>query len=370
MKTESETLNAEPRTLNVEEPERPMLFSGEMVRAIIGGTKTQTRRVVKVDCLDREQKKIGFEQNPDAASPGTLSWIAALGGSKEAVRELARDQQLNVPVRHPDEKNDPNFSWEDCARNRIYCPYGGPDERLWVKETFTTYRTKTKSEHRKPEPILKGFFDGKFRSEAEFLEKALEIPLGTGGINVLYAADFGDWAYDVDADLGPWKPSIFMPRNLSRITLEIESVRVERVRDISEADAKAEGIIPVPKTTPNAHQFWRDYGLSGDGTFCVPDPIRSYQSLWNSINLKPKPIYARFDQGGEMTREIVSYQSFPWSNADFDAKYPGARAAGLYRGKPMVVAENPWVWVISFKRVENGAARPHSPTLKGGAARV
>jgi len=166
--------------------ERPILFSAEMVRALLAGRKTQTRRIVK----------------PQPQSDHAM-----------------------VYADHTDFK----------------CPYGEEGDRLWVKETFTTYRRKTRSEQRKTESILKAFFDGKFKSEAEFVNKALEMPLGSGGLNVLYAADFGEWAYNKDSDLGPWKPSIFMPRKASRLTLEIKTLRVERLQNISEEDAEAEG---------------------------------------------------------------------------------------------------------------------------------
>jgi hypothetical protein len=101
-----------------------------------------------------------------------------------------------------------------------------------------------------------------------------------------------------DATPGWWtRPAIHMPRAASRITLEVTGVRVERLQDISETDAIAEGI---DKT---AAGFWSTYGRSGvDGTY---SPVSSYHCLWDSIN------------GAE----------------SWDA--------------------NPWVWVVEFRRIES-----------------
>lgn len=105
-----------------------------------------------------------------------------------------------------------------------------------------------------------------------------------------------------------------MPRWASRIVLEITGVRVERLNSISDADCIAEGIIPVPKDRDDDHQFWRDYRLSGDGTFCVHSPRESFESLWKSV--RGKSFEQEEDTG------------------------PGSWLA------------NPWVWVIEFKRIE------------------
>lgn len=95
-----------------------------------------------------------------------------------------------------------------------------------------------------------------------------------------------------------WRPSIHMPRAASRLTLEVTEVRVERLRDISKTDAIAEGLIPVGG--PSGQQMWA-YSETTGGHF---DPCVAFQMLWHSIN------------GAE----------------SWDA--------------------NPWVWVVSFRRVE------------------
>lgn len=143
--------------------ERPILFSGSMVRAILRGEKTQTRRVL----LPRS--KPGFGLVPKAT--------------------IAEHREF----------------WD-------LCPYGQPGDRLWVRETW---------------------FD---------TEPFCEMPLFQGRSR--------RWAYRADKaefiGCHRWRPSIHMPRRASRITLEVVSVRVERVQAISRADAAAEGLSLTP----------------------------------------------------------------------------------------------------------------------------
>ena len=141
--------------------ERPILFSGPMVRALLTGTKTQTRRVAK---------------------------------------EFAGRDDLDAILRRFPEQSG--------------CPYGQPGDRLWVREAHWWF----KDEH---DPVT-GYFPPKLTIE-----------------DVEYRAD-GDDGRKV------WRPSIHMPRWASRITLEITGVRVERLQDISEADAVAEGVYTDP----------------------------------------------------------------------------------------------------------------------------
>lgn len=143
--------------------ERGMIFNGEMVRAILDGRKTQTRRVIK-DCT------VGRDQISKFIQIGKKF----IGCYPEDVPELIRE----------------------C------CPYGVPGDRIWVRETFCSV-----PDHEEP----------------------------AGCSALLYAAD-GNGPY------GKWTPSIHMPRWASRILLEITDVRVEQLNDISEEDARSEGI--------------------------------------------------------------------------------------------------------------------------------
>lgn len=167
--------------------DRPILFSGAMVRALLDGSKTQTRRFVKLTDSGR---------------------VKATGS--------ARNWHLE----------DPNAV--------LACPYGQPGDRLWVRETF-------------------GIFDSE---GTEFVGIPKERPRGFHVV----------WAGDCPAPVTEtfrFRPSIHMPRWASRITLEITAVRVERLQEISEEDAKAEGV---------------------DWTPFFNEPVEAYADLWKSIN--------------------------------------------------------------------------------------
>lgn len=157
--------------------ERPILFSAPMVRALLTGRKTQTRRVLRVQ--------------PPAATRGMKVW------------------------HHPEPR--PHFFANDGASMldfAVPCPYGQPGERLYVRETFA--------------PIYP------------------QDPDYNGGqpIEYDYRATYthGDRLGDTLGIKKTWKPAIHMPRVASRILLEITAVRVERLQDISEDDAWAEGV--------------------------------------------------------------------------------------------------------------------------------
>ncbi|HRZ96023.1 MAG TPA: hypothetical protein P5084_00590 [Paludibacter sp.] len=213
---------------------KPILFSNEMVQAILAGRKTQTRRILKV----------------------------------KGCREF-------VP--------DPTWSLEDCEKWGAKPKYE-PGDILWVRETC-----------------------------------------GTTAIGNMYKASV--CSPDVNKPLSGWKPSIHMPKEAARIFLKVTNVRVERLQDVSEDDAVAEGIDRFENTLFNEMRY-KDYtdgkrrdkdfnrypemakeiGYSHFGGNPWPDwrdPISSFQTLWQSINAK----------------------KHPWES-------------------------NPWVWVYTFKRIE------------------
>lgn len=176
----------------------------------------------------------------------------------------------------------PFWNWwthnNKCALPQIKCPYGQPGDRLWVRESC--YITPCAD-------------DG---------EPLCDPP-------IVYAADGAS-----KSDAYPFsKPSIFMPRWASRITLEIVNVRGERVQDISQSDAKAEGCVleltdgRTVADLPDA-DLW-DYRLA-------------FRELWDSINATRKKLY---DDDGNVIG--VADCIYDW-------------------------ASNPWVWVIEFRRVE------------------
>ena len=159
---------------------RPILFSTSMVQALLEGKKTQTRRVVK-------DKKLG-----------------------------------NRGV------NSKNFSQISCESMRRqggsakqYCPYGKVGDLLWVRETFIVGVPRDENDM----PVMKN---------DDYVWKTW------------YRASNPELLWDnqgeKEHDNPPWKPSIHMPKSLSRLTLEITNVRIERLHDISENDADAEGV--------------------------------------------------------------------------------------------------------------------------------
>lgn len=232
--------------------ERPILFSAPMVRALLAGTKTQTRRIAK--------PVRGYEHNnicrPDmAADRGAVWWH----GESERV---------------------------GCMQA---CPYGVPGDRLWVRESW---RPRIAHSH--------GF-------EACDCEDVL----------VRYAADNSDaetyfigeripteWCIPKTASRGN-VPGIHMPRWASRITLEVTGVRVERLHSITDEDARAEGVEPY--TPPHGH---------------IPPEQRV-----------PGPGFDRARLGDQPHR-------LPF--ADLWCKINGDESWDA----------NPWVWVVSFKRIE------------------
>jgi hypothetical protein len=198
-----------------------------MVRALLDGSKTQTRRIVKQ--LDPAQ---GAVTAGNDGKPMRVCW--AFGG----------------PV--------------------IQCPYGIPGDRLWVRENWycDDYR------------VQKGPY--------------LEVD-GARDLTVYFA----DNPRPYEAEQPVWRPSIHMPRWACRILLEVVSVRVERLNDCSEADAKAEGI----KRIKDGFERWHPCPTDTQHEGLTRDPVLSYRGLWESIN-----------------------------------------GAGSWDA-------NPWVWVVEFKRV-------------------
>jgi hypothetical protein len=255
----------------IQDCERPILFSGEMVRANLRPVdpKTQTRRVMKIG--PREQDYSACRATY-VDSAGFLSGIP-----------------IDIAMHSP-------WVWlQDESGKKISCPYGKPGDRLWVRETWAS-----------PETNLK--LPGRIAYNADGEAGAF---LGDGGGEYIwlhhgriidaegYTECFpknGTNTYGLKKFGGRWRPSIHMPRWASRLALEIKSVRVERVQELSEADALAEGIV---------------VGYAPDGSV-QQEPTDAYRKLWDSINAK--------------------------------------REGGIYAW-----ARNPWVWVIEYKRLEANA---------------
>ncbi|MBV2182060.1 MAG: hypothetical protein KUL86_12625 [Castellaniella sp.] len=187
--------------------ERPILFSGPMVRAILSGQKTQTRRVAK---------------------------------------EFAGRDDLDAILRR--------------FPNQNGCPYGQPGDRLWVREA-----TIKVEDHG---------YEGPVYVESDEGRACLD-----GGL-----APDPDDCVEVEPYELRIRPSIHMPRSYCRIVLEIVSVRVERLQDINDADAQAEG---VEGHYVEDGWYWRNYLLSDADAAVSPmltSAEDSFRSLWESIN--------------------------------------------------------------------------------------
>ena len=211
--------------------ERPILFSGSMVRALLAGTKTQTRRAVKLPHM-----------NP-LGEWEAIPWGGPNGGRTSRGETLPAQMAIG----------------HTRTGDVLACPYGQPGDRLWVREAWMYGQGSA--------PIYRADTPTKPEGQA-------------------------------------WRSSIHMPRAASRITLEVVGVRVERLQDISEEDAKAEGA-----WGPDDSIVGKVAEHFGCDVLSV-HPSLAFRMLWEQIN---------------------SHGSW---------------------------AANPWVWVVEFKRIEQtgGAA--------------
>ena len=221
--------------------ERQILFSGPMVRAILDGSKTQTRRLQGLNLINECPCDWEFSGQVDDEFGWCFNQIS--------------------------KSNAPN----ECQGLAIKCPYGVVGDRLWVKETWGVLDHAEHDVAYKADRHIQRFLDG--------------IP---------GAAWFeADWRKVINTKKDRWRPSIFMPHWASRITLEITELRVQRLQDISEDDARAEGV--------------------AQGFLFPTDPMTA------SVTPSFRKEFAR-------AWESINHKKHPWES-------------------------NPWVWAISFKRV-------------------
>lgn len=239
--------------------ERPILFSAPMVRAILEGRKTQTRRVV------------------------TEEWNHGLAASehypykkREFQRRDGKDDFVTFSAPYSQMFGEPIWFYSWGNTRWLRCPYGVPGDRLWVRETWQ-YVDET-GEADKSESLR-----NRLGKTAPFRGVQGNRPITWRAV---YRAD-GEAGHP---QYGPivWRPSTHMPRWASRITLEIKSARVERAQEISEEDARAEGVEKAEAT---------------DGALSY---VLGFSDLWDSINAK---------------------RGYGWHT-------------------------NPWVWAVEFERVD------------------
>ena len=205
---------------------RPILFNGPMVRALLEGSKTQTRRIMK-------------NQPHEDWTP-------------------ARYTELHGFDKHGELTPDKVIGWgvvNEYGDQGYCCQYGQPGDRLWVRETWGV--------------VSNAWDDEGFVVDWVPVRPAThihEMRFGNGYYSghVIYAADGSyEWAGDDDGGGEPrsaWHPSIHMPRAASRILLEIVSVRVERLNDCNEDDAKAEGATHYAPANHLSHGGWSHDG--------------------------------------------------------------------------------------------------------------
>jgi hypothetical protein len=204
--------------------EGPILFSAPMIKAILEGKKTQTRRIVKPQPND-----VGY-------------------GNKCEVHPYCTGTKW--PLAYYERRNG---LWN--SSQPLKCPYGKVGDRLWVRESFAD--------------VTAAFDDAdEMRHVAFRADNSVWDCYG----QMLYLEQLGQSGIYVDK----WKPSIHMPRFASRITLEITNIRVERVQDISADDAQAEGM-----TCPECK------GIGSEDCYCnASDWVEKeeFQRLWKEIN--------------------------------------------------------------------------------------
>ncbi|MBC4641729.1 MULTISPECIES: ASCH domain-containing protein [Klebsiella pneumoniae complex] len=248
--------------------ERGMIFNAEMVRAILDGRKTQTRRIMKVQPESNQLGLLLITDSTKHSDIGKYHWA-----------------ESNATGNH--------------VRSKLFsCPFGAVGDRIWVRETWAILGNEDGCCIDWEEKLCKA----DERSAARIYRASCEQRPGNYGLwSIPDDADWKPHTKDYQYE-GAWRPSIHMPRWASRILLEITDVRVEQLNAISEEDATAEGVPPAGSLLP-------DY----PGTFLTPKgdfatAKVAFQRLWESI-----------------------YGEESWK-------------------------ANGWVWVISFKRVEGGAA--------------
>lgn len=209
--------------------ERPIIFSAPMVRALLSGEKTQTRRVVK-------------PQPPHGHFFHGVC-ICSTHRNDEGKAVWAADESSPF-LRNP---------------HRVRSPYGQPGDRLWVREKH--YLTDNGDQEY-------AVYATDSEAVREHLTSIDRLP--------------PDFPAEVKAQHRKLRPSIHMPRWASRITLEITAVRVERLHDISESDCWAEGIEEVMHDFDDAAQI----DMANRLGCCIEDAKHLYALLWERINGK------------------------------------------------------------------------------------
>lgn len=269
-----------------------ILFSGAMIRALLAGRKVQTRRLVDVEALAEIDRfvKVGTET-----------------ASGRSVFEMKDRNGCHVSIR--------------AGKHSVtqqFLPRIAVGDLVWVKENHAIV---PRSAYRMSEGVQQTLKPDDDHDAA------------------VYAAG---WERSKP---GNWRPSIHMPRWASRLTLDVTDVRIQRLQDISEADARDEGIIYqnviVGAHCYAGHHVEVDADRYWNGT--EPETFEGHESavdafadLWDFINAKPTPIKG---ENGKTSH----YVSYPWS---------GQRRVEVYRGKAHHITPNPFVVAYTFRLIK------------------
>ncbi|CDZ82905.1 hypothetical protein BN1086_01000 [Citrobacter koseri] len=226
-----------------------MIFNGEMVRAILDGRKTQTRRIMKVqpsDGFHPTHNGYYLDLNAHWYTPGVVDKNGYLQPAKKDVFGVADENEGYT------------------------CPFGAVGDRIWVRETWA----QLGNEDGCPIDWNDNLVKGGGPEAARIYRASCEQKEGNYGLwsipdDAYWKPHTDDLQYD-----GTWCPSIHMPRWASRLTLEITGVRVERLNSISQEDAQAEGMELTG---------WRPTYSDPDSGGEVWTPYDNFAQLWESI---------------------------------------------------------------------------------------
>jgi hypothetical protein len=215
-----------------------------MVRAILEGRKTVTRRPVKGGQIPTE----------DTSEPDGRHRWSAIG---------QRDPRYGFNVF--------GATAAECAKELAEfgrCPFGKPGERLWVRETFALLGNE--------DGVCVDWNDKLIKGNERDAARIFRASCTVGDYGLWQVPDKAAWKPDTDELQyeGAWRPSIHMPRWASRIVLEITEVRVERLQDITYEQAAAEGVHRGP-----LHQWC----ASDEGGACHKYPVPAFRDLWQSV---------------------------------------------------------------------------------------
>ena len=243
--------------------ERPIRFADAMVRAVLEDRKTQTRRLLKP------------QPAPNSPHDGGTTWV------------FNPKTGLHVPC---------GTVGHLTVREKLglRCPYGGPGDRLWVRQCWYC-----------DVPL-----DDPSRAEHLYYSVDSLLPLREACCDLIPECQC--------ADVGRtrWRPSIYMPRWASRLTLEVTAVRVERLQDITEANARAEGaqhFADIPVGRHGASARW-SMEAPADTDECLGSARMAFGNYINKLHGGPR-----------------------WNCSE----------------EPTLWNQNPWVWVVEFRRVES-----------------